>query len=142
MSVRKSRTLADRQAKREAEREAERQANRWGPDVLYRGRLMERRIMLLELMAQAIERVETFPSREEAEAFFKELRATRERTWGARPWKGVKDEETGELDDERFRRHVLDIAETFANAESVKEAWYPHRAHQLEGAEYPEPESG
>jgi hypothetical protein len=37
---------------------------RWGPDVLYRGRSMERRIMLLEVMAWLIEHVETFRTRD------------------------------------------------------------------------------
>jgi hypothetical protein len=48
--------------------------------VLYRGRPIERRIMILELMAWAVEQVETFATRDEADAFFKELRAVRERT--------------------------------------------------------------
>jgi hypothetical protein len=53
--------------------------------------------------------------------------ALRRRTWGIRPWRGIED-------DEQFRQHVLNIAETFANSETVEQAWYPNRTHQPEGA--------
>jgi hypothetical protein len=131
--VRKARTLAEREEKlaQREEKLAESEARRWGPDVLYHGRRIERRIMILELMAWAIERVETFPTRDQAEAFFAELREARQRTWGIRPWREIED-------DEQFSEHVLDIAETFANSERVEEAWYPNRSHQPEGAEYAE----
>jgi len=135
MAVKKARTLAEREKKRR-EAEAEQPSSE---TTLYRRDPKERRVMILELRAWSVHQAELMHDTQlhtsgEAGDFRDELRATRERTWGIRPWRGIED-------DDRFQQYVLDIAETFANANGVGEAWYPNRSHQLDGAENTDPES-
>jgi len=105
----RARTRAEREAKRDRQTKSE-------AEVLYRRDKTERRVMILELMAWAVrkaERIHADP--EEARAFREELKRTRCETWGRRPWPKIEK-------DDRFRRYVLQIAETFSNSNGIEEA--------------------
>jgi hypothetical protein len=52
-----------------------------------------RRVLLLELLAWAIVRAESFATKEEFVAFEEELREARTAIWGARPWSGAKEQD-------------------------------------------------
>ena len=75
----------------------------WTAAKLYGRSQANRRVMLLELMAWAIWKVESCEARAEFAAFEQELREVREREWDHYPWPGAKEPE-------RFRVHVEQMA--------------------------------
>jgi uncharacterized protein YaeQ len=96
----------------------------WSADALYRRGEEGRRVLLLELMAWAIHKCETFELTRDAHTFFNELQRTRKKTWGVRPWSGVTNSE------ERYLEHVRNMAEVFASSHGAEDAWYPNRVNQ------------
>lgn len=73
--------------------------------AIYNRTMEGRQIDFLEVVAWAVCRLESC-DREELARFGQELRVTREREWGLRPWSGAKDPE-------RFLQHVAAMAEDF-----------------------------
>jgi hypothetical protein len=81
--------------------------------------------MVLEMFAAEIFKVETFRTKDETEAFFKQLEEARIEHWGVHPWK------PNPADDfEAFKRHLVAMASTFSESRSVEEARYDGRNPQ------------
>ncbi len=95
----------------------------WGPDKLYNRSKEYRQILLLEVVAYAIVRMETFETEGEFNNFTRKLRRAREEVWGRRPWPAA-------LEEDGFLRHLSDMAHVFVNATTAAEADYPNRQEQ------------
>jgi hypothetical protein len=87
-------------------------------EALYERSAGNRRIMFLELVAWAIVQIEQQPP-EALSRFTGELEMSRRREWHEMPWPGAA------KDEQRFERHVLDLARTFAGSgEYALRRWY------------------
>jgi hypothetical protein len=83
----------------------------WNGDSVYNLGHEYRRVLFLELMAWAICHVESFDTREEADAFFAELKRTRRERWGEMPWP------RSASDPEAYFRNIRVMADVFAHAD-------------------------
>jgi hypothetical protein len=86
-----------------------------GPEALYRKSKDHRRVLFLELMAWAISEIERYD-------MTAELEEHKLRIWGERPWSGATNAD-------EFKKHVLDLAKTFTEADGAGGAWYANRKH-------------
>jgi hypothetical protein len=91
----------------------------WDPGKLYRAGHEFRRILFLEIVAAGIVRIESCRTSEEYAALTAELRATRARVWGPRPWPRAKDSDS-------YLKHVAEIARAFAESDGSPD--YPRRS--------------
>jgi hypothetical protein len=92
----------------------------WSAAKLYGKGEDGRRVTFLELMAWAINSIESIETRKEWEAFTAQLKETRERVWGERPWPGA-------TDDAKFQAHVKHMAHVFANSHTDTGVKYERR---------------